>query len=291
MSTGANSKPSKKVVASRHIPLEILWWDRALLNSKSQLKAPLHWIALGEFSMGVMRSEWDNNKASYVALKGGTPYNSHGHMDAGSFILEANGVRWAIDLGTENYGKMREAKLDLWNYSQNSSRWSTFRVGSESHNILRFDNEPQEIDGRAVVTELPDVNGTMGNTADLSSLYSKKTKQVRRIILLHPDHSVSLKDEWITKDRAVEVSWQLLTRAKVKKIPTGLLLEQGGQSLHLKIEEPLPMDNLTIEILDVSKSKKTQDSDNPGVSRIDIKLRTPASSNDKLFIRAIPGKE
>jgi len=68
-------------------------------------------------------------------------------MDAGSFILEANGVRWALDLGGEDYNKMRAAKLDLWNYSQNSNRWTTFRPGPESHNILRFNNARQDVSG------------------------------------------------------------------------------------------------------------------------------------------------
>jgi hypothetical protein len=46
-------------------------------------------------------------------IKEGTPNGSHAHMDAGSFVYETNGIRWAIDLGTEEYFKMRAAKLDL----------------------------------------------------------------------------------------------------------------------------------------------------------------------------------
>jgi hypothetical protein len=98
----------------------------------------LHWTAAGELPIAVMRSAWDDPDATYLAIKGGTPNQSHGHMDVGSFVLEANGVRWALDLGTESYNRMRAAKLDLWNYSQDSSRWTTFRVGPEGHNILRF---------------------------------------------------------------------------------------------------------------------------------------------------------
>ncbi|GGM90279.1 hypothetical protein GCM10010967_24020 [Dyadobacter beijingensis] len=193
--------------------LEILWWDPSLLADASVGKAPLHWSARGQLSMGVMRSAWNDPKATYVAIKGGTPNNSHGHMDAGSFILEADGVRWALDLGTENYGKMRAAKLDLWNYSQSSNRWTTFRVGPEGHNILRFNGQYQLINGKAEVTELPEVNGITGNRADLSTLYSNFASQVYRTVLLNPDRSVTFKDEWRTNGQATQVTFQWLTKA------------------------------------------------------------------------------
>ncbi|MBC7914201.1 MAG: heparinase II/III family protein [Pyrinomonadaceae bacterium] len=286
--TGKNAKPGKKVVLNRHLPLEILWWDPSLLKSKTTTKAPLHWTARGEISIGVMRSAWDNPKATYVALKGGTPNNSHGHMDAGSFILEANGVRWALDLGTESYGNMRAAKLDLWNYTQNSNRWTTFRVGPEGHNILRFNNEYQLIDGKAEVSAVPDAKGTVGNKADLTSLYSNFAKQVHRTVLLNPDRSVTFKDEWITKNKSSQVTFQWLTKAKVTKKLYGVLLEQNGQSLQLKID-PTLLKKVTVEVQDVSKSKATQDSDNQGLSRIVIKTKTAANSAGRIELRAYPG--
>jgi hypothetical protein len=45
-----------------------------------------------------------------------------------------------------------------------------------------------------------------------------------------------------------------------------------------------------IEIEDVSKAKNLQDSDNPGVSRISIKLKTAAKSKSGLKIIAVPEK-
>jgi len=75
-------------------------------------------------------------------------------------------TRRALDLGTESYDKMRAAKLDLWNYAQTSSRRNTFRVGPEGHNILRFNGEQQQIDGKAEITLLPTPPGSSGNVVD-----------------------------------------------------------------------------------------------------------------------------
>ena len=155
----ANTKST--VHPNRHIPLELLWWNPSL-TEKSARSSPLHWTSQGVLPIAVMRSAWNDPLATFVAIKGGTPNHSHAHMDVGSFVLEADGVRWAIDLGTESYDKMRAAKLDLWSYAQTSTRWTTFRVGPEGHNILRFDGAQQLIDGKADIRELSARDGAVG---------------------------------------------------------------------------------------------------------------------------------
>jgi oligo-alginate lyase len=274
----------KKVFLNRHFPLEILWWEPNLAEN-AQRTLPKHYTSKGGLALGVMRSEWNNPKATFVAIKGGTVNYSHAHMDIGSFVLEAKGVRWAIDLGTENYDRMRAAKIDLWNYSQSSNRWTTFRAGSESHNILRFDSENQQVDGKATIEEVKSSKGSIGNVVDLSSIYSKKAEKVVRTILLNSENSVSIQDEWITKETALEVAFQWLTKAKVSKTASGLLLEQTGETLELNIEQPISMKDVSIEIEELSAPKNLQDSPNPELKRIVIKQRTPARSSGKLYLK------
>ena len=143
-------------------------------------------------------------------------------MDAGSFILESNGIRWALDLGGESYDKMRAAKLDLWNYSQNSDRWTTFRPGPEGHNILRFNNERQDITGLGEIRELPEKKKVMVNVVDLTSLYKSQVDKVTRTVSLYPDRSISIEDEWITSGIGVEAAFHWLTGAKATLMPYGV---------------------------------------------------------------------
>ncbi|RAI73504.1 hypothetical protein HMF3257_02015 [Spirosoma telluris] len=154
----AISNTKSTVHPNRHTPLELLWWEPTLAAQSANL-LPLHWTSQGVLPMAVMRSAWNDPQATFVAIKGGTPNHSHAHMDAGSFVLEADGVRWAVDLGTESYDKMRAAKLDLWSYAQTSTRWTTFRVGPEGHNILRFGGAYQDIMGKGEITTLPAKKG------------------------------------------------------------------------------------------------------------------------------------
>lgn len=271
---------------SRFFALGLLWWNPDLPPLHAQSTLPLHWTASGQLPLAVLRSAWNDPRATYLAIKGGTPNTSHGHMDAGSFILEADGVRWALDLGTENYNTMRAAKIDLWNYAQDSSRWTTFRVGPEGHNILRFDGQLQQIDGKAEIRALPAQNGIVGNVVELTPLYRNQVARVQRIVRLLPDRTVSIEDEWTTGERAVEASWQWLTKAEVTRTAQGVVLKQAGESLEIQIQSASAF---TLDIEDVSKSQHPQDSPNPGLNRIVIRLSGAPQSTCKLQVRAIPG--
>lgn len=279
------NKAANSVHPSRHIPLELLWWEPNLI-SKGVSPSPLHWTSQGVLPIAVMRSAWDDSLATFVAIKGGTPNHSHAHMDVGSFVLEADGVRWAVDLGTESYDKMRAAKLDLWNYSQNSTRWTTFRVGPEGHTILRFDGERQQVDGKAEIRTLPAKTGSVGNVVDLTPVYRNQVATVQRTVKLNADRSVWLEDEWTTANRPVAASWQWLTNATVTRTAQGLLLRQAGKTLELRVKSA---NQLTIDIEDVSPARNQQDSPNPGVSRIVIRLTTPANSTTTLEVQIRPG--
>ncbi|RUT68002.1 hypothetical protein D0817_23615 [Flavobacterium cupreum] len=275
---------------SRHFALEVLWWDPKLPPMDKKSFLPLHWTADGHMPMAVIRSAWNDPLASYIAIKGGTPNNSHGHMDVGSFIIESNGVRWALDLGAESYDKMRAAKLDLWNYSQDSNRWTTFRPGPDSHNIVRFNNSRQDVSGLATISKLTDQKGVVGNVVDLTSLYKSQVEKVFRTVKMFPDKSIVIQDEWETGEKEGEYTFQWVTGAKVSIKPYGVLLEQNGESMKLNVE--IPNSNVKPQILieDVSKAKAVQDSDNPGVSRMLIKLKYAKMNKFVLKITAVPVK-
>lgn len=273
-----------RIAVSRHQVFGLLWWEPTLAASATP--PALQWTASGTLPIAAMRSAWDDPRATYVAVKGGTPHHSHAHMDVGSFILEANGVRWALDLGTESYDRMRAAKLDLWNYHQDSTRWNTFRVGPEGHNILRFDGSRQLVAGKGEIRALPADRGTLGNVVDLTPLYADHATRVERCVRLHPDRSVSIEDAWTTGAAATRVSWQWLTRAEVTPQADGAVLRQNGQSLVLGY---VSSQRAHLDVEDVSQPRNAWDSANPGLRRIVIQLDTPAATAGHLRVVATPG--
>ena len=81
------------------------------------------------------RSAWDRD-ATFVAFKAGSASLNHAHMDVGTFVMDALGVRWADDLGSQDYNSLESKGVDLWNRAPTSDRWKVFRIGASSHNIL-----------------------------------------------------------------------------------------------------------------------------------------------------------
>lgn len=117
---------------NRFFPLHLLW-----LPAEPAPPAPVLPTAAafaGEQPVAMLRSAWHDQQALFVAAKGGTPGASHGHMDVGSFIVEAAGRRWIHDLGGDDY--------NLPGYF-GKQRWEYFRLNARSHNVVLIGNRMQ----------------------------------------------------------------------------------------------------------------------------------------------------
>jgi len=128
-----DNSPSS-LTGNRLLPFLLIW---NMNLSLSNLQAPVEttYLAQGESAVAAMRSGWGANDI-YLGLKGGTPSANHGHMDIGSFVMEANDIRWASDFGMSDYNNLETNGVDLWNMSQTSERWDVFRLNNISHNTL-----------------------------------------------------------------------------------------------------------------------------------------------------------
>ena len=123
---------AKKGANNRFFALHLLWLPAAPAAAAPRL--PLAAAFRGEQPTAMLRSAWDDPQALFVAAKGGTPGASHGHMDVGSFVLEAAGRRWIHDLGGDDY--------NLPGYF-GKQRWSYFRLNARSHNVVLIGDRMQ----------------------------------------------------------------------------------------------------------------------------------------------------
>lgn len=272
---------------SRHLPLALLWWDPALLTLPSP-PLPLHWKGDGPVPIAVHRSAWSDPRAVYLALKGGRAGVSHGHMDAGSFILEADGIRWAVDPGGQNYGTAYRAGIDagLWRFTQDSPRWTIFRLGADAHNLLRFDGAPPRVDGPARLLLFSAAASGPYTQLDLTATIGDRVHSAHRGVRLLPDRRVVFQDEWTTAARPAQVAWQWLTHAAVTIETGGARLRQRGESLYLRVLEPAAA---TLAIEDPATHLQAQDEPTPGLRRLVVHTATPAHASGRLIIIAEPG--
>ena len=151
------------------------------------------------------RSAWDDPNALYLAVKGGDNKAPHAHLDLGSFVLDAGGVRWAADLGTDDY--------DLPGYF-GRQRWSYYRTRTESHNTLLIDDQNQDQRAEARITRqefAPDFSWVQ---IDLSRANPGKVKQWTRRFGLAQRQAFLIGDT-VRSDQPVEVIWGMMTDAEI----------------------------------------------------------------------------
>ena len=226
---------NRKVLNVRLLPTYMVFGS-ALDFSQSQLPRST-WVNHGETPVFVYRSGWESPNDTYFAIKAGRASTGHAHMDAGSFIYERNGVRWAIDLGSHNYHILEEAGLDHGNTKQESVRWDIFRTGPESHNILMFNGHRHNVKGLAEIVETFDTPRRKGAVVDLSAAFEGDAKAVVRTAELDKNDDLTITDHIVCGETPSVVEWRMATNAEAQIVaPNTIMLKQDGKTLYLKFK-------------------------------------------------------
>ena len=181
-------------------------------------------------SQAYMRSAWKDPNAWYVGFKGGDAHASHGHLDMGSFVMDALGQRWASDLGPDNYG--------LPGYF-GAKRWTYYRMRTEGHNTLTIDGENQDLDSKAALVATGTKGATLYSIVDLGQTYKGKLSSWNRGVALQDKQRVLVQDEFVPL-KPVDVVWNFHTFAAVTIAADGrsATLTQKGKTLHATIAAP-----------------------------------------------------
>lgn len=144
-----------------------------------------------------------------MGIKGGENNAcEHGHYDLGSFVLDSGGVRWAMDLGPDDY--------DLPDYFKPDMRACYYRTSTIGHNTLVINGTCQPYDARAEI-----IRDGLGEkipfvVMNLSTAYPNAAKVLRGFALIDGRH-VLIADEIEPKinESLSSVVWQMHTTAHV----------------------------------------------------------------------------
>jgi len=262
-------------------PLLMLWL--AANHPAPGAPAARSWTGGGPNPVAFHRTGWDRD-ATFVAFKAGSPSLNHAHMDVGAFVVDALGVRWADDLGMQDYNSLESKGVDLWNRAQTSDRWKVFRIGAASHNILQVDGGPQVVSGKAAFT----VTQAGRTVADLSDVYAGQLAAAHRGVALQADRTVRVQDEFTTLEQPATVRWAMVTRADVR-LGAGdtagtATLEQDGKTLTLRVLEPV---GATVEVFSTDPPAPT-DAPNPGTRMVGFRVAAPARTPLRLVVQLEP---
>ncbi|MHB1310274.1 MAG: heparinase II/III domain-containing protein [Limisphaerales bacterium] len=259
-------------------PLDLVWFLRD--TSAIQTAAlPLDRHFRGA-EVVTMRSAWDDRNALFVGFKGGDNQANHSNLDLGSFVMDAMGVRWVVDLGADNY--------NLPGYfSTRDRRWTYYRMRAEGHNalVINPDSEPdQALDAKARITRFESGPTAVRSVVDLTAAYARHARSVNRSVSLVERKTVLVEDD-VELAQPGEVWWFLHTPAEVELSADGRIatLKQDGRQLLAKVLSPGAIRFAVLEARPLSTSPNP-DGQNPnrgirklaihleGVSRIQLRV-------------------
>lgn len=274
----------KSINKDRLLPAAMIWGKDILLDNTNMPKQ-LIWVGQGKNPVAMMRTSWTDPNAIYVGFKTGSPSVNHGHMDIGSFVMDANGERWSMDFGMQEYESLESKGVKLWNLAQNSQRWQVYRYNNLAHSTLAFDNEFQSVVGKAGIQQYTTQPKFLSAISDISEVYKGKVSEVKRGVGIIDQKYVVVKDEIATNKNSTKVRWAMLTPSEVTIEPNGTAtLVQKGKKLKIKVLEPA---NVTLKTW-TTQGLHDYDAPNPGTTLVGFEAMLPANSKNNLTVLLIP---
>ncbi|MEM1358311.1 MAG: heparinase II/III family protein [Bacteroidota bacterium] len=258
---------------SRAAALALPWLAR--LGEYPEAPLPTLFSGRGLTPLSIMRNR--NDPSFFLGTKGGRAAMSHGNMDAGSFIFERSGIRWAVDLGMQSYHQLESLDgFNLWNREQQSDRWTLISKNSFNHNTLNVNDSLHRVEGFGRLEyATPDSTGF-----DLTELFGGDVDHVQRTFLKGPGSSFEVIDRVKTNKHTKKISWHMLTRAQISLSPDGAMLRQDGKSLRIKVHSPA---GITFSVISLDPPPLEYDMRIPHLKRLELNIPEYLITEDLLI--------
>lgn len=266
--------------------MDMVYYNPAMIKAKSANKK----TSLENYIHGIevmsLRDGWNKN-ALFVSMHGGNNFANHGHLDAGSFDIQALGEVWAYgNLGRDDYtypGYFSKTTLPTY-YGVDSiqtvaGRWHFYRLRAEGKNCLVFNPsaspDQNEMGTATLLSQQIGVNES-SYTLNLTNCYSRDVKSYSRKIQLNKSTSViTVQDDFIANATST-VWWNMHTKADIN-IQTGCrsaLLRINNKEMTVTIKSP---DSAVFQVLDATylpgqSFPYTKNSDNVRFKKLAIKI-------------------
>jgi hypothetical protein len=265
---------------------DIMIWGKDIPLDKVQAPASKVWAGQGASPVCLMRTSWTDPNGIYVGFKAGSASVNHAHMDVGSFVMEAGGVRWASDFGMQDYESLESKGIALFGRTQDAQRWTVFRLTNRVHNTLTVDNQLQMVKGYAKIDKYSDAENFLFALSDLSTVYDGQLSEVKRGVAIVDKKYVVVRDELAaTGKESTTIRWTMLTGANVEITgPNSVTLTKDGKKLLLRVDSPA-----TIRMKTWSTEPTTSyDAPNPGTILVGFECDVPAGARQTLQVMLIP---
>jgi len=268
-------------------PLDLLWYSKELTDRQAQLPPLAAYYRASE--VATMRGAWDDRNTWFVGFKAGDNNANHSNLDLGSFVLDAYGKRFIMDLGADNYNAP-----GYFSTGANGPRWNYYRMRAEGHNTLvinpgtKADQDPLAFAG---IKKFNSKGNTAFAVADLTPAYAAEAKSVQRGIALAGGNTVVIRDE-VTTGKPSQLYWFLHTRAELKLAGNAKRATLTIDSAQVVAEIVSPA-NAKFTIMNaepLATSPKAENNKNEGIRKLAISLAGIANTNIVVVVRPVKGR-
>ena len=185
---------------------EALLWYNVEDDGECNLATEVHYPDEEIISM---RDEYRDGQ-TFVGIKAGKTVYAHSHLDAGSFVFDAKGRRWAYDFGQDNY-----------NLYYKYNHWDVFRLRAESHNnlVINPDMTPGYVLGsEAPVSEFTVTDNAVKTVVEKTALYGAErgVDYARRGYLFTDARSSLVVRDEVKLTRKSSLVWLMYTDAAIE---------------------------------------------------------------------------
>ncbi|ESK83462.1 heparinase ii iii family protein [Moniliophthora roreri MCA 2997] len=261
-------------------PWSMFWYDPSVAGA-FWADAPLDMFFDDDLDQWVsMRSSFTDINALYVAMKAGANHGhqNHNDLDAGDFVIDAMGTRWAGELGSGDYLAPGYFVGD----NQDSQRWMYYRTMTEGQNTLLINKKNQLVAGQpkiikhesggakqssgtTVYTPPSGADGAAYWIADLTNAYDNADASSvhRGVRVFNARRQVLIRDEVTTN---TGFQWRMHTNATVSIDGSTATLSLDGKETKVVLTSPSGVSWTQSEAKRMAGTPPAPDQENTGVT-------------------------
>ncbi|HVU15431.1 MAG TPA: heparinase II/III family protein [Candidatus Didemnitutus sp.] len=216
----------------RFLATHAIWFPAP--DSGTEARLPLDVRFRGPSQVAIFCSAWDDPRALWAGFKAGSNAVNHGHLDLGSFVLEADGERWVHDLGPDDYNLP-----GYWERGQvTSPRWQYYRLNNLGHSTITPGAALQLPKADAPIIAYESTPARAFAVADLTSAYPTQARSFLRGLALLDRSRVLVQDDVEGLKPGLPLNWRVLTTATIALEGQRATLTQNGRTLRVEILSP-----------------------------------------------------
>lgn len=222
------------------------------------------WYGRGETPIAMVHTGWKFDEGDrYLGIKGGKANSGHGHMDAGSFVYDAFGVRWSDDYTRPSYGGIETALSNaggnFWSSTQTSLRWDVCKMNNLFHSTISFNNPDGSVKkthptdfivaGSATLEQYYDTPDNLGARINMTAAVKDQVISAVRTITLVNGNDLKIVDVIKAKDdRDAKMMWRMMTSATATNESSDIKLVNSGKTMYLKTSYSGSVSEFTYQI-------------------------------------------